>query len=275
MMRTKVFMTIVMCLMLISCENKHKKAAEQLQAEAEELVQQEEYEEALILLDSLQKTYPDVVKVRRAAFELSKDVRILQGRRDSILMVPELQRMEAIADSLYHHFTLIEAPDMPDENVLRFKGYDPSTNPSSPFLDCYLSHKGELKLVAGLSATHPIKSSYIKIYDSKGETFVASDTIAYDGGLNYRYEYLSRYYERLTFSPEAAERLASFIAMAPEHEQLRVIFYKEDGHEGPSFSLNSVAREAITGSYQYYNILQQMLDMDTRLRRHEIRLQER
>lgn len=274
-MKTKVFIAIMACLMLVSCENKQKKAATQLRAEAEELVQNEQYDEALLLLDSLQKTYPDFVDLRRSAFELSKDIRLMQGRRDSIAILPKLERAEFMSDSLYQYFVLIEAPDMPDENVLRFNGYDPSTNASSPFLDCYLTHDGQLKLVAGVSATYPIKSSYIRVCDSKRETYVSSDTIPYDGGLNYRYEYLSRYYERLTFSPEAAERLSSFIAMAPQHEQLRVIFYKEDGSEGPSFSLNNIARDAIRGSYQYYHILQQMLDMDSQLRRHEIRLQQR
>lgn len=265
----------LLLLSLVACGSKQKQAAEQLLQEAQALVQSENYEDALVLLDSLQKTYPDLVELRRSAFELSKDVRIAIGHRDSLVILPALSDAEAKADSLYQEFVLIEAPDMPEENILRFRGYDPSINASSPFMDCYVCHDGQMKLVAGISATMPLESTHIRVYDSKKERFEVSDTIPYDGGLNYRYEYLSRYYERLTFSKEATVRLASFITNEPEYEQLRVVFYNDDDHEVSSFTLNSKAKEAIRGTYEYYSLLQQMLEMDAQLQQHEKRLQQR
>lgn len=275
-MKQKAYILILFSLLLLtSCENKEQKAAQQLFEEAQEMVLNEQFEDALILLDSLQNSYPELVDIRRKAFELSKALRIEQGRKDSLVIVPELKIMELKADSLYKSFSLIEAPDMPDENILRYKGYDPSVNSSSPFLDCYLTPDGELKLVAGISAIYPIKSIYVKVYDSKQERFEVSDTIPYDGGLNYRYEYLSRYYERLTFSSPAASRVASFISEAPDYEQIRLIFYREDGSSMPAFTLNNRAKEAIKGTYEYYLLLQKMLQMDQQLRQHEQRLFQR
>lgn len=268
-------MILLSALMLFSCENKEQKAAEQLFKEAQAMVQNEQFEEALLLLDSLQNSYPELVEIRRKAFELSKVLRIEQGRKDSLVIVPELRALELIADSLYQSFKLIEVPDMPDENILRFKGYDPSVNSSSPFMDCYLTHNGELKLVAGISERYPINSIYVKVYDSKGQKFAVSDTIPYDGGLNYRYEYLSRYYERLTFSSEAASRVASFISELPDYEQIRMVFYREDGSAMPAHTLNNRAKEAIKGTYEYYALLQKMQAMDQRLRQHEQRLSQR
>lgn len=267
--------TVFIGLLLVSCENKKEKEAKILFAEAQEMMSVENYEEALVLLDSLQQNYPKLTKIRRKAFELAKEARLAKGHRDSLYILPFLKNAELLADSLYQQFKLIEAPDMPEENILRYKGYDPSANPSIPFVDCYLTQDGSLKMIAGISASRPIGSYYVRFSNLSDGSFETSDTIPFDGGLNYRYEHLGRYYERLTFSPETTKRIAAFLFFVPENEQVRVRFYLEDHSGGPEFILKNTAREAIKETYTYHLLLQQILEIERELQIHESRLEQR
>ena len=262
----------ITALVMSSCTSKEHKGANEMLSHATTLLEENQWEEALTLLDSLHHAFPKEVELRRKAFELSKKIKDQMSLKDSAEIAPKLQLLEEEANKLYQDFTLIEAPyEMSDENILRYQGYDPSKNPASPFLDCYITYDGTLQMVAGLSASQEVGSVGICVSGSKAETYVMSDTIVYDGGRNYRYKYLSRYYERLTLSPEAAMRIGAFVQNLPHTEQICISFLLSNKNLGHSFQLNSTARRAIEASYQYARLLREMDEMDKRLYRHEQR----
>lgn len=257
--------------LLTACESTETKGAKKLLQEAEVGYQQERYEDALQMIDSLHKTFPGAVKQRQAALELSRAARLAQGVRDLAYIQPRLEAALHAADSMYQAFELVEAPSMPDENIIRYKGYNPASQPDAPFLDIYIDYHGRLDLVAGISAGGKLGSHCIGISESLGGTHIQSDTIPYDGGMNYRYETLGRHYERLTFSEERAAELASFVASSPAESSLRVEFGLESGKKGPSFVLSKNARKAISETYAYYAMMKSIEEMQLQLNRHEKR----
>lgn len=273
-MRHIVLYTLLATLTLwvSGCSSKAEQQARGMLDDATTLVAAEAWEEALELLDSLHRTFPEEAEVRRSAFELSKAIRDQMSLRDSTEVAPKLEQLETKAEVLYQEFELIEAPyGMTDENMLRYHGYDPSQNPASPFLDCYLAYDGTLQMVAGLSAPSEVGSVGIRVATSAEGAYVMSDTIPHDGGRNYRYSYLSRYYERLTLSPEATMRIGAFVESVPDTEGLTISFLVEKGQLTHAFQLNSTARKAITMSYRYALLLQELAEMDRVLQRHDKR----
>lgn len=272
-MKRVYLLILLFTLTIASCTSEEEKAANTMLDQAQLYYEQESFEESLRLLDSLQVTYPQQIEVRQKALELSRVVRLEQSRLDSIKIIPQMEQATLLADSLYQFFTLIEAPGMPDENVIRYKGYDPSSNPSSPFLDCYIMGDGELVMVAGVSGSRQIGTTYIQVHENISDTYIYSDTIPYDGGLNYRYETLGRHYERLTYRGEKGVPIASFIAQAPEDATIKVRFGSDNGRLGTWFALDRKAKEAIRESFYYYSTIEEIRSMHETLERHQRRLE--
>lgn len=275
MMKKYIYVVSVGVLSLFSsCVSQEEKAANAMLDAASQYYQQEAYDEALQLLDSLNKVYPKEVRAREQALELSREVRLARSHRDSLEIIPRMEALIHYTDSLYRDFTLVKAPGMPDENIIRYKGYDPSAvNARGLFLDTYIANDGTLQLIAATSGTSPIGVTHILVTESTGNTFISSDTLAYDGGLNYRYEDLGRHYERLTFAADKALRVAGFIANAPERATLKVAFGLQNGKKSRSFALDNKAREAITKSYCYAQGLLDIAELQRGLDRHNRRLQ--
>lgn len=272
-MRGVKLLVLLLLLALTACTSEEEKAANTMLEQAQRYYEQQSYEESLQILDSLQIAYPHQLKARQKALELSRVVKLEQSRQDSINIIPLMEEATLLADSLYQFFTLVEAPDMPDENLIRYNGYDPSSNPATPFLDCYIMGDGELVLVAGISGTNPPRTTHIQVQESKGDTYIYSDTIPYDGGLNYRFETLGRYYERLTFKGDRGAKIATFIANAPDEATIKVCFGLENGRQGACFTLTNSAIEAIRESFHYYSTLEEIKSMHQALERHQRRLE--
>ncbi|WP_298630268.1 hypothetical protein [uncultured Porphyromonas sp.] len=266
--------TLLLSIFIVACQSKTKKGAEQMIDTADSLVNMDELDSALQWLDSVKVVYPNEVESRRIALEKSREIKLELSRRDSLVSVERLNRLETFTDSLYQQFRLIPANDLPDESILRYKGYDPASKaPHLPFIDAYIANDGTLELIASASSTNQLNIAFIRISEQANDTYVLSDTLQYDGGLNYRYTDLGRHYERLTFAGKRGMPLGEFVALAPDSSRLSVAFLNGRGKAVVHFDLNKEAREAITNSYKYVAALEEMKEIYSRLNKHEKRLQ--
>lgn len=267
------FVIIVVLLLSFSCNSEEKKGASSMLDTANQYFKQEKYDEALQVLDSLNKTYPKEVEAREQALSLRRTIRLVRSSQDSLQFSHQLEILVQFTDSLYREFVLVEVPGMPDENIIRYKGYNPSaSNEKGTFLDCYIANDGTLELIAATSGRRIEGIAFIAVNESVGNTFVTSDTLAYDGGVNYRFENLGHHYERLTYTGDRAIKVAGFIANAPEDSTIKVTFGLENGKLGKSFILNPTAREAISKSYKYAKGLIDIAELQRSLDTHTRRL---
>ena len=88
--------------LLTACRDSHQKAAEDMLVRAGQLFEQKQYDRALIVIDSLRKTYPAAIDVRRQALHLQQDLELERSQAelavvDSVLQVvkQDYERLKA------------------------------------------------------------------------------------------------------------------------------------------------------------------------------------
>lgn len=248
--------------LLGGCVSREERAAKLLLAEAQIAYSDSDYHRSLTLLDSLHRTFPGAVESRKVALRLQQLARSGEARLDSLRSSALAAEGVARLDSLGRLFKLIEYSGMPEENVLRYRGYDPSAgNAQADFLDAYIEADGRLRLVAGTSAPQAQEVTYLRLQEAAGGTFVLSDTIPYDRALNYRFRAGGVTHERLTLSLAASERLGRFVRETPADDPIRASF----GPRGKSFTLSKAAREAIAATCLYYSTYVAIKEAEGRL----------
>lgn len=252
---------------LVACTSSEQKAARALISEAQTSISEQRYEQALSLLDSLNKTYPALVAERKQALDLSREVRLLQSRRDSIFLAPLVDSLLVREEKALELFEVVADETIQDHTIMRYKGYVPTQAPKSAFLDVYFNNLGELELVAGTSGRPAFESESVVIRDKASDTFVASDIIPYDGGTNYRYEIDGRTYERITFTLDNAERLSAFVSGMGDGAKLQVELLNAKGKK-QTFVLSAVAVKAITASYELHRIKTELKNSRDQITRH-------
>lgn len=257
-------------LLLLSCESRETKDAKALIAEARALQSRGEDEEAIRILDSLQRSCPQAVKQRREALALSRDLHLRISTADSAQSAMSMSELTAELERRQGEFVTITTPDMPDETLLRYRGYDPSRAVGEPFLDTYIQSDGQIEMVGGYTAAKARDIVSLRVEAEDG-TYAVSDTIPYDGGRNYRFGDDGRTFHRLTLSLGAAERVARFVASSSSARSLRVSFDDGRGARVGSFTLSSDARRSISETYAFYATYVEIKNLEEKLSKHEAR----
>ena len=91
-MMRRLYLCLTTALLLIACGESPQKQAEQLAQQAATLCEEGQFDEARLLIDSLRRTFPDIVEARKAALRLHQEVelKIAQQellRTDSLLVL--------------------------------------------------------------------------------------------------------------------------------------------------------------------------------------------
>lgn len=112
----KIFI-IIAGLMIIACGNNEKKQAEQLLQEAQAHFLEGNLEAARADIDSLRKTFPNIVEARKGALKLHQDIELKaaqdeMARTDSLLQIAN-KEFEAMQKEVEEHKATLKAT--PDE----------------------------------------------------------------------------------------------------------------------------------------------------------------
>ena len=122
-MKVKFWMTIVtitVALMLTACSDNTKQDAQKLLEEARTHFEQGDLEAARKDIDSLRKTYPNIVETRKGALKLHQDIELKaaqdeMARTDSLLQTAN-QELEALQAQVEEHKKALKAT--PEELTL-------------------------------------------------------------------------------------------------------------------------------------------------------------
>lgn len=117
---TKISPIIIAGLLLISCGNNEKEQAEQLLQEARVHLEQGQLDEARADIDSLRKTFPNIVKERKEALKLHQEIELKAAqeemtRTDSLLQLAN-KKLEALQKEVEEHKAALKAT--PEELTL-------------------------------------------------------------------------------------------------------------------------------------------------------------
>ena len=80
----RLIIALTTTLLVIACSDNLQEQAAQLAQEAATCCEDGRLEEARVLIDSLRRTYPDIVEARKAALKLHQDVELKIAQRELV-----------------------------------------------------------------------------------------------------------------------------------------------------------------------------------------------
>lgn len=95
----RLFLSVMAALLLVSCgENEAQKQAEAMLEKAGVCYEQGQYNEALTVIDSLRKVYPNAIDTRKKALKLYQDIELKKAQQ-------ELLMTDSLLQAVNHDYT--------------------------------------------------------------------------------------------------------------------------------------------------------------------------
>ena len=82
---------VLITLLLTACRDSKQQAAEQMLEQANALFEQQRYDRALIVIDSLRKVYPGAIETRKQALRLQQDIELKRSQEELAVVDSTLQ----------------------------------------------------------------------------------------------------------------------------------------------------------------------------------------
>ena len=89
-----VLFFISIALLLSACGNSQQKAAQEMLDSASQLFEQQRYDRALIVIDSLRKNYPTAIDIRKQALALQQNIELKWSQEELAVLDSVLQAVK-------------------------------------------------------------------------------------------------------------------------------------------------------------------------------------
>lgn len=235
----------LICNIFFSCSDNNGQKAKELLDNAEACIGSGNYIQAITLLDSLQRAYPEEIKIQRSAMHLRPKAIEGQTLLETAQNDSLIAALEAEHNSLKSKFSLVNNPEL-------LEGYYVITEFNKPIFDLTtiqprLSAQGEFYILSSLNG-NPVKHTAISL--SHGDESATTPHTAYDGERNYR----SGKTEMITFMPAECDTLGQF-ASRFDNSRLTLRFI---GNRTYSTTLSAKETNAISTTYKMAQILSRL-----------------
>jgi len=91
MRQPSTLLIVLITLLLTACRDSKQQAAEQMLEQANALFEQQRYDRALIVIDSLRKVYPGAIETRKQALRLQQDIELKRSQEELAVVDSTLQ----------------------------------------------------------------------------------------------------------------------------------------------------------------------------------------
>lgn len=195
---------------LAACNQTEKEAQARLD-NAKSMYERNEFFAAKSEIDSIRALYPKEYKVLKEGLALMRQVELKEAERtiafcDSLLPI----KIEE-AETLKKGFTFEKDSVYEEIGNYIWKQQTIERNVQRCYLRSGVNEKGEIYLASVFYGGAPINHTGIKVSTPDGQ-FAETASIAYDGGLNYRFKDLGKTTEVVTYKGEKGLDAAKFIA---------------------------------------------------------------
>ncbi|MDH6341160.1 hypothetical protein M2480_000310 [Parabacteroides sp. PFB2-12] len=254
-MKRLAFYALLLCLALSACNKKTKEAEARLEA-ARAYYEQNEFAAAKIEIDSLRALYPKELKVQREGLTLMRLVEIKEAERniafcDSVLPL----RRELLAE-LQKDFVFEKDSAYDEVGNFIYRQQTVERNLERSYIRSGVNEKGDIYIASVYYGAKPINHTGLTLSLNDG-TFVKTASIAYDGGVNYRFENLGFTTEVVTYTNELGLDALQFIA---EHEKERIRAEYTGGSPYVMYLLDN-DKKAIAAAYRFGLVLKDIIRM--------------
>ena len=250
MNRTSLIAILTIAVSLSSCgSSKEKKEAEGLLAQSKEQLELGNYETSLALLDSISRAYPEQTGVRREAMHFRPSVIEKQtlteiSRNDSLSA-----EMKLVYDNILPKMKKIDNPELVEGYWISENGNAKNIMDATG-IQARVSDDGEFYIISEVNGAGNLHHSSFTLSNASGQA-VCSDTVPYDGELNYRINGS----ETVTYSGAQTDSVGVF-AIENSDGPLTLTFIGENG-KTKKITLNKDQVIGIANAYVMANSLSQ------------------
>lgn len=208
-MKQSIICITLACLALTACNRSEKEAQTRLDA-AKEMFEKGEYASVKSEIDSLRILYPKELKVLKEGLTLMRQTELKETERsiafcDSLLPVRMAEKEQRIKE-----FVLEKEEEYNEIGTYVWKQQTIERNVQRSYIRCGVDERGEMYLASVYYGTGALKHTGITLSTKEG-SFAKTASIAYDGGLNYRFTDLGNTTEVVTYKGANSEDAIKFI----------------------------------------------------------------
>jgi tetratricopeptide (TPR) repeat protein len=201
--------TIILALLVCACNSETKNAQTMLR-QAQYLYENSKYEQAKAVADSIKILYPKNGAVLKKNLQLLRQIEIKETEKTVILCDSLLPLRETEFESMKSGF-IYEKNEEYDEAGKYFEKSQKIENKlQRSYLRCNTNENGEFFLASVYYGNAPINHSSLKASLADG-TAAETETVPFDGGLNYRFKDLGMTTEVVTYQKDKGLGVAMLI----------------------------------------------------------------
>lgn len=252
----KKFLCLFSLLGIVACTDNSKEKAQALLVEAQVSYEKGNYNDAKLLLDSIDNNYKNCIDARKSAQLLMYRINLAIEENtlaETEKLIEEI--MPKINDTTEKYF-IFEKSEYDELGRFIFKGTEVEKNVQRSYIHAAVDEYGVTQLISTFSGQSNINHTALRIIASDGSSITTS-SIPYNDGSNYRYKIDGTKYESVTYKGEKDNGALAFIASHSEDEGLKAVLIGEQKEVNVAISKNE--REALAASYELGRIFAEQL----------------
>ena len=220
--------------------------AESLMTQIKSLYTGKKYDEAMLMIDSLMKSYPGLIDVQHQAMHIQTMITEKKALADSILNERLLERSMALADSLKQNLKLIKNADLV-EGYLVHKSMPSDGVPQTTGLVARATTNGDISLMSSLRGS---RARHTKLTATADTATVETMEVPLSNPRNYKFNDNGQNVELVTFNSHECLGFCAFVAKHIE-QPITVTFSGKSKCQKKRLSQSE--KEAIACVYEYAN----------------------
>ena len=253
-MRKKLY--IFALLGCIACSDNSKEQAQTLLMEAQVAYEKCNYNDAKVLLDSIENNYKQCIDARKAAQLLMYRINLAVEEKtlaETEKLIEEI--VPKINETTQKYFNF-EKSEYDELGRFIFKGTEVENNVQRSYIHAAVDEYGVTQLISTFSGGADINHTALRIIASDGSS-VTTSSIPYNDGSNYKYTIDGTHYESVTYKGEKDNGALAFIATHADDKGLKAILIGEK--KDVNVAISKKEREALAASYELGCILAEQL----------------
>lgn len=247
---------LIVFLLFVSCSEKNQKAAESLLSQAEQSYEDGSYNDAKVLIDSIESNYTKCFDVRKSA-------QLLMYRINLAIEENTLKETDSLIQAIIpkinettEKYFVFEKSEYDELGRFMFKGTEVENNVQRSYIHSAVNEYGVTQLISTYSGGKDINHTALKIIASDGSN-VTTQSIPYNDGSNYKYVIDGTHYESVTYQGDKDNGVLAFIASHADDKGLKAVLIGEN--KEVNVSISQKEREALAATYELGIVLSEQL----------------
>ena len=251
-MKTKILFLLVCTLLIVGCAPSDTERAQVLVQQAQTLVDNGQWRQARIVMDSLHATYPREVAQRRVAKALGDSITYLEAQRTLAYADSMLPPLLEQSDKVLKQFKYEKDEQYEDKGRYVHRLLNTGSNTARNFLQAYVRDDRQTIVKSYYYGSHQVNQQHVTL-SAQGEELRFS-------GSNHAFE-VEGWHEIMTLEDESALQLLNFIS-AHHSDRVRVHGAGIKPNHTWVYYLNDKEKEALSATYQLGFLMKDILRLE-------------